>query len=155
MREPSQRMRRVNEALKEILSSTIGRGLKDPRVGFVTVTGVETTSDLSRAKVYVSVFGRQEEKEATLAGLRSAEHFLQSAINRELHVKRIPALEFVYDGSIDHGMKIQALLKSEERSLGLQLAPSETPESGGEEDDAPAVPAEDDESGPPAVGGSE
>jgi ribosome-binding factor A len=152
MRETSQRMRRVNEALKEILSSTIGRGLKDPRVGFVTVTGVETTSDLSRAKVYVSVFGRQEEKEATLAGLRSAEHFLQSVINRELHVKRVPALEFVYDSSIDHGMRIQALLRSEERALGLHL---DEPAPRLESDDVVVEPApgEDDEEDERAAGG--
>jgi ribosome-binding factor A len=114
-------MRRVNEALKEILSDAIGRGLKDPRVGFVTVTGVDATSDLRRARVYISVLGRQAEKEATLQGLRSAEHFLQGVINRELHVKRVPALEFVYDTSIDQGMRISALLKSEERALGLDL----------------------------------
>jgi ribosome-binding factor A len=142
MRETSQRMRRVNEALKEILSSAIGRGVKDPRVGFVTITGVETTSDLRRAKVYISVFGRQEEKEATLAGLRSAEHFLQSVINRELHVKRVPALEFVYDHSIDHGMKIDALLKSEERALGLDR-------EGGLRDDDEGGQEDEDDSGEP------
>lgn len=121
MRETSQRMRRVNEAVKEILSSAITRGVKDPRVGFVTVTGVQTTVDLRHAKVFVSVLGKQEEKEATLAGLRSAEHYLQSVINRELHVKRVPALEFVYDTSIDQGMRIQALIRSQERELGIDL----------------------------------
>jgi ribosome-binding factor A len=134
MRETSQRMRRVNEALKEILSAAIGRGLKDPRVGFVTVTGVDTTSDLRRARVYVSVLGKQAEKEETLAGLRSAEHYLQGVINRELHVKRIPALEFVYDTSIDQGMRIQALLQSEERALGLDL---DDPTAGDEGEEEP------------------
>ncbi len=119
MREPSQRMRRVNETLKEVLSTTINRDLKDPRVGFVTVTGVRTSADLRHAKVYVSVLGRGAEKEATLRGLRSAEGFLQGVINDELHIKRTPTLEFLYDSSIDEGMKIATLIRREERELGL------------------------------------
>lgn len=128
MREQKYRMRRVNEALKEIIGGAIQSGLKDPRIGFVTVTAVEATTDLRHAKVFVSVLGSQHEKEATLAGLRSAEGFLQGVVNQELHLKRVPALEFVYDTSIDRGMKIQALLRSEEKALGLDLA---APEAGG------------------------
>ncbi|GAB4245588.1 MAG: hypothetical protein Kow00122_02360 [Thermoleophilia bacterium] len=120
-------MRRVNEALKEVLGGAIQSGLKDPRIGFVTVTAVEATTDLRHAKVFVSVLGSQHEREATLAGLRSAEGFLQGVVNQELHLKRVPALEFVYDTSIDRGMKIQALLRSEEKALGLDLA---APEAG-------------------------
>lgn len=126
MREPSQRMRRVNEALKEILSETINRGLKDPRVGFVTITAVHTTSDLRHAKVYLSVLGRQGEKDATLKGLRSAEGYLQSVINQELHIKRTPALEFIYDESIDQGMRISSLIRTQERDLGLDLGEEPT-----------------------------
>jgi len=112
-------MRRVNEALKEILSQAIADTLKDPRVGFVTVTGVDTSSDLRQAKVYVSVLGKQAEKEATLEGLRSAHGLLQGRINDELHLKRTPTLEFVYDASIDQGMKIQVMLRGQEQALGL------------------------------------
>jgi len=139
MREQKYRMRRVNEALKEVLGGVIQSGLKDPRIGFVTVTGVEATTDLRHAKVFVSVLGSQHEKEATLAGLRSAEGFLQGVINQELHLKRVPALEFVYDTSIDRGMKIQALLRSEEKALGLDLAAPEAENAG----TAAAVPAAD------------
>jgi ribosome-binding factor A len=108
----SYRMRRVNEAIKEIIGNAITQDLKDPRIGFVTLTGVETTPDLSHAKVFVSVYGKQAEKEATLEGLRAARPYLQRLISDELTIKRTPMLEFVYDSTVDQGMRIQALLKS-------------------------------------------
>ena len=108
----SYRMRRVNEALKEIISTAIAQECKDPRIGFVTITGVEAVSDISHAKVFFSVYGKQVEKEATTEGLRSSEAFFQRRIGEELHVKRTPRLEFVYDVSVDYGMKIQAMLKA-------------------------------------------
>ena len=121
-REPSVRMRRVNEAIKELVSGAVANRLKDPRIGFVTVTGANATSDLQYATIYVSVFGKESEKEQTLEGLRSSEGFLQEIINRELHLKRTPKLEFVYDESIDEGMKIQSLLRQESERLGISLA---------------------------------
>lgn len=108
----SYRMRRVNEALKEIIGDALAKEIKDPRIGFVTLTGVETASDLARAKVFFSVYGKKAEKDATMEGLRSSEAFLQRLISDELHLKRTPKLEFVYDVSVDYGMKIQALLKA-------------------------------------------
>ena len=108
----SYRMRRVNEAIKEIIGSALAKELKDPRIGFVTLTGVDTASDLSHARVFVSVYGKQAEKDATLRGLRAAGPFLQRLIGDELHLKRTPTLEFVYDASVDQGMRIQAILKS-------------------------------------------
>lgn len=108
----SYRIRRVNEAIKEIIATALARDLKDPRIGFVTLTGVETATDLSRAKVFVSVYGKQVEKDATLEGLRAARPFLQRLISDELKTRRTPTLEFVYDVSVDQGMRIQALLKS-------------------------------------------
>jgi ribosome-binding factor A len=135
MREPSQRMRRVNEAIREVLSDAISQDLKDPRIGFVTVTGVDTSPDLRQAKVYVSVLGKQKQKEATLKGLRSAEGYLQGVINDELHIKRTPTLEFVYDLTVDQGMRMATLIRHEEEELGIDL---------GEE------PAEEDDSGAPS-----
>ncbi|MHB1343720.1 MAG: 30S ribosome-binding factor RbfA [Thermoleophilia bacterium] len=120
MNEKRYRMRRVNEALREVLSATIGRGLKDPRVGFVTVTAVEATNDLRQARVYVSVLGKEAEKAQTLLGLRSAEGFLQGVISDELQLKRTPTLEFVYDESIDRGLHMDALLRAETRRLPLE-----------------------------------
>jgi ribosome-binding factor A len=108
----SYRMRRINEALKEIIADALAREIKDPRIGFVTLTGVEAAPDLAHAKVFVSVYGKQVEKDATLEGLRAARPYLQRLISDELTLKRTPMLEFVYDGTIDQGMRIQALLKS-------------------------------------------
>jgi len=104
-------MRRVNVALREVLSARIATGMKDPRIGFVTVTAVETSSDLRHARVYVSVLGGDRERESSLAGLRSAHGPLQAAIASELRMKRTPTLEFVYDQSIDRGMRINELLE--------------------------------------------
>ena len=109
---PSFRMRRINEAIKEIIGTALAQELKDPRIGFVTLTGVDTSSDLSHAKVFLSVYGKQVEKDATLEGLRAARAYLQRLIGDELHLRRIPTLEFVYDASVDQGMRIQAILKS-------------------------------------------
>jgi ribosome-binding factor A len=106
-------MRRVDVALREVLSARLAEGMKDPRIGFVTVTAVETSPDLRHARVFVSVLGSDEEREASLAGLRSAHGPLQAAIAGELRMKRTPTLEFVYDDSIDRGMRITELLEQE------------------------------------------
>ncbi len=135
MLEKRYRMRRVNEALREVLSAAIGRGLKDPRVGFVTVTAVEATSDLRQARVFVSVLGKEAEKKETLEGLHSAEGFLQGVINAELHLKRTPTLEFVYDESIDRGLRMDALLRAETRWLPDEVdTPSDAPEADSPDD---------------------
>jgi ribosome-binding factor A len=107
---PSDRMRRVNEAVREVLSGRLARGLKDPRIGFVTVTAVETSPDLRHARVFVSVLGDETERDRTLAGLASSHGLLQAEIARELRMKRTPTLDFVYDESIDRGMRITELL---------------------------------------------
>ena len=106
------RMRRVNEAIREILGAAIATELKDPRVGFVTVTSVETSPDLRAARVYVSVLGSEREREATLTGLRSSHGFLQSKIAGEMRMKRTPTLSFHYDDSIEKGMRMSRLLDS-------------------------------------------
>jgi ribosome-binding factor A len=104
------RMRRVNEAVREVVSAHIAGDVKDPRIGFVTVTGVETSPDLRSARVFVSVLGEQSDREEALAGLASASGYLQAQVGRELRMKRTPTLEFVNDESIDHGMRIERLL---------------------------------------------
>ena len=106
---PSERMRRVNEALKEVLSEGIG-SLKDPRIGFVTVTGVDTSPDLRQATVYVSVLGGKRKREASLAGLQSSHGVLQGRVNRELRLKRTPQLTFEYDPTIERGVRLSRLI---------------------------------------------
>jgi ribosome-binding factor A len=110
----SDRMRRVNEAVREVLSARIAEGLKDPRIGFVTVTSVDTSPDLRQARVYVSVLGDESARHETLAGLASAHGVLQQSIARELRMKRTPTLQFVFDESIDRGMRISELLEEEQ-----------------------------------------
>ena len=106
----TDRMRRVDEAVRAVLTDAIASELKDPRVGFVTVTSVKTSPDLRHARVFVSVLGDQPTREASLDGLRSAHGFLQRRVAQELTLKHTPALEFLYDTSIDHGMRITELL---------------------------------------------
>jgi ribosome-binding factor A len=103
-------MRRVNEAVREVVSARIAEGLRDPRIGFVTVTSVDTSQDLRHARVYVSVLGTDDERAATLAGLESAHGVLQQAVATELRMKHTPSLEFVFDESIQRGMRISELL---------------------------------------------
>ena len=110
---PTARMRRVNEAIKEILGEAITTELKDPRIGFVTVTEVDTSPDLRAARVYVSVLGSEEERERSLAGLRSSHGFLQGKIASAMRMKRTPTLTFEYDESAERGDRISRLLKDE------------------------------------------
>jgi len=105
----SERMRRVNEALREVLSEGIG-SLKDPRIGFVTVTGVDTSPDLRQATVYVSVLGDEKRRDATLAGLQSSHGVLQSRVNGELRLKRTPQLTFEYDPTVERGVRLSRLI---------------------------------------------
>jgi len=112
---PGARMRRVNEAVKEVLSTHIAGDLRDPRVGFVTVTSVETSPDLRSARVYVSVLGDEDERAQTLEGLKASHGYIQSQVADELRLKHTPVLEFVYDDSIDTGMRITGLLEEDDR----------------------------------------
>jgi ribosome-binding factor A len=104
------RMRRVNEVIRQVLGDAIATDLKDPRIGFVTVTHVDTSPDLRSARVYVSVLGSESDRERALAGLRSSHGFLQGRIASELRMKRTPTLTFLYDESVDRGVRISRLL---------------------------------------------
>lgn len=145
------RLLRINESIKETLSSVItSEGLKDPRVGFVTVTGVQTTPDLRQAKVFVSVLGGQAEREQTLLALEKSRGFLQARINSALHMKRTPQLQFVYDETLDNALRIERAMKREAEVLG------EEPHEilvGGQEPDAPAT--ADDRREAPGAGSGE
>jgi ribosome-binding factor A len=113
----SGRMRRVDEAVRQVLGDAVGVSLKDPRIGFVTVTDVRTASDLRQARVYISVLGPDgrpsdaAQRERTLAGLRSAHGYLQGRLASELRLKRTPALEFVYDDTTDRALRLEELIE--------------------------------------------
>jgi ribosome-binding factor A len=106
-------MRRVDEAIRAVLSDAISKDLLDPRVGFVTVTGVKTSPDLRHARVYVSVLGDDAERTATLEALAAAHGFLQSRLSGELRLRNTPTLTFGYDDSVLRGMRISQLIDEE------------------------------------------
>ncbi|MDO3410655.1 30S ribosome-binding factor RbfA [Saccharibacillus sp. CPCC 101409] len=104
------RVGRVAEEIKKELSQLIQSELKDPRIGFVTVTDVEVTGDLSEANVYLSIFGDDEQKQQSLAGISKATGFLRSEIGKRIRLRHTPALLFHIDQSIEYGNKIDVLL---------------------------------------------
>ena len=106
----TERMRRVNEVMREVIGGAIASDLEDPRIGFVTVTEVDTSPDLRSARVYVSVLGDEDERSATLAALRSAHGVLQGAIASQMRLKRTPTLSFRYDEGLERGVRLSRLL---------------------------------------------
>jgi ribosome-binding factor A len=108
------RMRRINEVLREVVGAALSTELSDPRIGFVTVTSVETSPDLRTAKVFVSVLGDEEEREETLSALRSSHGVIQSRIAAETRMKRTPKLSFHYDDTVEKGIRVSELLEEEE-----------------------------------------
>jgi ribosome-binding factor A len=111
-------MRRVDESVRQVLSEAVGE-LKDPRLGFVTVTGVRTSPDLREARVYVSVLGSARKRDQSIAALSSAHGVLQARIARELRLKRTPQLTFEYDPTVERGVRMSHLID--------ELAPNDEP----------------------------
>jgi ribosome-binding factor A len=107
-------MRRINEVLREVVGAAVAGELNDPRIGFVTVTSIETSPDLRTAKVFVSVLGDSEEREATLSGLRSSHGVIQSRIAAETRMKRTPTLTFHYDDTVEKASRVSELLDEAE-----------------------------------------
>ena len=105
----TDRMRKVNSAVRDVLAEAVPE-LKDPRIGFVTVTGVDASPDLRQATVYVSVLGNERKRRATVEGLQSSHGVLQSRVNRELRLKRTPQLTFEYDPTIERGVRLSRLI---------------------------------------------
>jgi ribosome-binding factor A len=105
----ADRMRRVNESLRQVLSEALLE-LKDPRIGFVTVTGVDTSPDLRQAVVFVSVLGSEKKRLKSMSRLDAAHGVLQSVISRELRLKRTPTLTFEYDHAVEHGVRMSKLI---------------------------------------------
>jgi ribosome-binding factor A len=105
------RMRRVDEAMRQVLGDALAQELKDPRIGFVTVTDVKTSPDLRHARVYVSVLGTDAEQAATLDGLRSAHGFLQGRVASELRLKRTPELQFELDHTAENAARLERLIE--------------------------------------------
>jgi ribosome-binding factor A len=126
----SERMRRVSESVREVVAEGV-RALKDPRIGMVTVTGVEVTRDLQEARVYVSVLGGENKRQETLRGLESARGVLQSRINRELSLRRTPQLTFHYDDTVERGVRMTKLIDE----LAADLPPLDGKQEEQDDDD--------------------
>ncbi len=112
----TERMRRVNESVRQVLAEALPE-LKDPRIGLVTVTGVETSPDLRHARVFISVLGSDKKRELTLRGLDAAHGLLQARLAQQLRMKRTPQLAFEYDPSVERGVRMTKLID--------ELAPDE------------------------------
>lgn len=106
----SLRSNRVGEQMKKELGEIIGRKIKDPRIGFVTVTDVQVTGDLQQAKVFISVLGDADQKENTLKGLAKAKGFIRSEIGQRIRLRKTPEITFEFDESMDYGNRIDSLL---------------------------------------------
>lgn len=111
MRRPSYRPQRVGEVIREIVGEFLTESARDPRIGFVTVTGVDVSNDLGHARVRVSVMGSEEERARTLEGLASAAGFLRTRLGRELRLRTAPELRFDLDRGLEHAQRIERLLK--------------------------------------------
>ncbi|MFB5660522.1 30S ribosome-binding factor RbfA [Alteribacillus sp. HJP-4] len=105
------RPHRVGEQMKKEMADILTRELKDPRVQFVTVTGVDVTGDLQQAKVFFTVLGEEEDKEKTLQALQKARGFIRSEIGKRIQLRKTPDISFAFDESIDYGNRIDKLLR--------------------------------------------
>jgi len=126
----TDRMRRVNEAVHQVLAEAVPR-LKDPRIGLVTITAVRTTPDLRSARVFVSVLGGDRKRERTLAGLAAAHGVLQARVSQELRLKRTPQLAFEYDPTVEQGVRMSQLIDQ----LAPPPADEETADDAGADDE--------------------
>ena len=108
---PGRRPQRIGEQIREEVSSLLLGELKDPRIGFATVTAVRVSADLRQARIYVSILGSVEQREQSLRGLAAANAFLRRKLARRLRMRRVPELSFELDTSIETGARIEELLK--------------------------------------------
>lgn len=116
----SERFRRLQEDIKREVSDILQRQVKDPRLGFVSITDVEVSRDLSYAKVFVSVLGSEEERQQTMEGLTRAAGFVRSELAKRIRARHIPEMLFRYDPSLEHGARINAILKDLEDQEGKE-----------------------------------
>jgi ribosome-binding factor A len=107
----AKRQDKVSEEIHKIISQLLIRGLKDPRIGFVTITGVKLTQDLRQATVYFTVVGSDEEKKHTEAGLNSARGYIRTELAKDLKMRFTPEVHFKYDKSFEYGQHIETILK--------------------------------------------
>jgi ribosome-binding factor A len=129
------RLKRTDQLLREAVAELILTRVSDPRVGFVSVTGVQISPELDTARVYVTVLGDGASRESAMAGLKSAAPYLQAELGKRVRLRRMPRLRFVYDESLDRGLRIQSALRDVEEGESAGGAPA-GPETGESDDEA-------------------
>lgn len=105
------RTSRVAEQMKKEIGEIVNQKLKDPRIGFVTITDVQLTNDLQQATVYVSVLGDEEEKTESLAGLQQATGFVRSEVSKRIRLRKVPEITFSFDEAHEYGSRIDEILR--------------------------------------------
>ena len=110
-RRPKHRPERLGELIRQTVAAFLTGSVRDPRIGFVTVTGVEVSRDLGHARVRVSVMGSDEERARSLEGLASAAKFLRAQLSRELDLRTSPELRFELDRGMEHALRIDEVLR--------------------------------------------
>jgi ribosome-binding factor A len=121
----NKRAIRVGELLKEEISQIVLREMKDPRIGFVSVTDVEVSGDLRHAKVFISVYGSDKEKEETLEGLQQAQGFVRKLVGERIKIHHTPEIIFRYDDSIENGVHISEIIKDLKESGEIKESDSD------------------------------
>ncbi|RCW55698.1 MULTISPECIES: 30S ribosome-binding factor RbfA [Halanaerobium] len=125
----NKRAIRVGELLKEEISQIVLREMKDPRIGFVSVTDVEVSGDLRHAKVFISVYGSDKEKEETLEGLQQAQGFVRKLVGERIKIHHTPEIIFRYDDSIENGVHISEIIKDLKESGEIKESDSDAEEN--------------------------
>ncbi len=113
----SQRAQRVAETIHKEISNLLIKGLKDPRIGFVTITSVDVTSDLRQAKIYYTLMGGQGDRDQTKSGLDSSTSYVRQQLGKVLRLRHIPEIQFIYDASFEYGQHIEKLLNEVKSDL--------------------------------------
>lgn len=106
-----QRAKRVSEQIRKEVSAILRDQVKDPRLGFATITGVDVTNDLSDAKIYFSVYGKSEDLESTREALASAHGYIRKEIGQRIQLRHVPEIRFIYDASLEHAAHINELIE--------------------------------------------
>ena len=106
-----QRSDRVGDLLIEVISELLRKDIRDPRISAVTLTGAKVSKDLRHAQIYFNLLGKQENKKEVLAGLKSATGFIRSKVGKQVNLRFVPGIEFIYDDSQDEAQRIDELLK--------------------------------------------
>lgn len=112
------RQHRLGDQVRKVISEIIQRKLRNPQLGMVTITDVELTKDLRQAKVFYSVYGDETVRQSSAKALRQSTGFIQSELSRSIRIRKVPVLEFIFDESVERGLRIQELLAKIEREEG-------------------------------------